>query len=355
MVFRRYWWCGLAIAALLLIPSMPAFSAGAAEEAEPTPEAPIELVFVHQHIPFSISSGEVFKEYAERESDGAIQVTLLHWEALGGDREVVEQLEVGDIHVTQATTGGLAGLWPDVQVYGWPFLFEDRYIAWKILDDEEHLSFMRDELLEASGGTIRLFGGAENAIRHLYTSRGPIRTPDDMEAARITMRTRAAPFDTTLWEALGVVSTVDIPAAERYTAFQTGMVHAAEGGPASNWEAGIMEVADYMTLTGHAFAHHFYIINEQFYQSLPAHLQRVIDGAMEEAITHQNREAEVQNEEAVGIIRDAGNTVYEPTPEEIAQWRDRAMPVAEEFLGPALSSHVVEHVFDTLDRLRAER
>jgi len=335
--------------ALVLVVTSTVFAAGSGES--PT-AGPIEMVFVHQHIPFNISAAELFKEEVESESDGAIEVTLLHWEALGGDRDVIEQLELGDIHATQATTGGLAGIWPDVMVLGWPFLFEDREVAWYLFEDDSYLEFMRDQLFEASGGSIRLFGGAENAIRHFYSTKGPVRVPSDLAEHNIKMRTRSNPFDVTLWETLGVASAVSVPASDRYTALQTGLMDAAEGGPASNWEAGIMEIADYMTLTGHSFAHHFYVMNNEFYESLSSEHQRIIDDAMHAAIWHQNEQAQIENDEAVNTIRDAGNTVYQPTLEEAKQWQDAAKPVAERFLGEELSASVVEETFAALERTR---
>jgi hypothetical protein len=69
-----------------------------------------------------------------------------------------------------------------------PFLFAHRYIGWQLFADPKYLAYVQAHWLNASDGTIRILGAAENSIRNLYTTRGPVKTPADLGTYDIKMR-----------------------------------------------------------------------------------------------------------------------------------------------------------------------
>lgn len=168
------------------------------------------------------------------------------------------------------------------------------------------------------------------------------------------MRTMTSPLHLALWEALGT-SPIGLPAAERYTALQTGMIYATEGGLMSAWQAGLMEVQGYATLTNHALGTGFIAINEGFFQSLPSDLQEiVVDGAWV-AAEYDNANIPKESERALELMREAGVTVTELTPEESAQWREIALPIGYEFLTEesGLDPDWVEYVIEAVEAAEA--
>ena len=336
---------------ILILAVTPAFAGGAAEE-EVVDE--VELTFVDQNYTYTRIAAAAFKDYVERESDGAISVTTLPWEPLGDDREVTDQLRLGEIEMYVATTGGLAGVIPEVQMTNLPFLFTDRHAAWRLFEDEDYLDFVQNWWLESSNGQIRLLGAAENSVRNLYSTRGPIRVPGDLAEYDITMRVPPVPMYVDLFEGLGAPSIESVPAAERYTALQTGMIDATEGGLASAWEAGLMEVQDYVTLTGHMFDHHYYIINNEFYESLSPELQQIIEEGIRIATWAQNITAMRESERALDLMRDEGITVHEPTQDEIAQWQEIGIEVGERILSEDVPQDYMSRTLAAAERVHAE-
>ncbi len=315
--------------------------------------ATYELIFpVNQSLPYNLAGAETFKNFVEVESGGDISVVLIPWETLGTDREVVDQIRLGEAHVHSATTGGLAGVTEDIQWYNMPFLFENRYVAWLIMLDPEHVNFVRERMLEGSGGTLRLLGAAENSIRMLYTKRGPIRVPEDLTEYAIKMRTPEIPLYVELFEALGSVSVLTVPSAERYTALQTGLIDGTEGGLSSAWGAGLLEVTDYVTLTGHMFDYHYYIINNDIYQEMPPDYQEIIDMGGALAVWVQNVETMRDGDRALELMAEAGKVIYAPTPAETAQWMEIGQEVGERFLGELVSDEFKEETAAAVARAR---
>lgn len=338
---------------VLLIGLMVSGFALASGSAETTVETR-EITYVDQNFSYTRDAANAFKQYVEEATAGAITVTVLPWDALGGDRDVTDQLVLGEIEVYNATTGAISGTIPAVQMTNLPFLFENRYIGWTVFDDSEYFDFVQRHWLEQSNGKIRLLGAAENSIRNLYTTRGPVRVPSDLGEYGIKMRVPPIPMYVDLFTELGSAGIVSIPASERYSAMQSGLMDGTEGGIASAWQAGLIEVADYVTLTGHMFDHHYYVINNDFYNSLSAEHQQIIDEAGRLASYVQSVGVQLAEAESLQLIYDAGGkTVYQPTPAEIGEWRGIGVPVGTRLLSAIVPADYMNMTFAAVDRVSA--
>ena len=326
------------------------FAAGTQQSAAVTRE----ITFVDQNFSYTRAAAEAFKQHVERESNGALTVTIIPWDALGSDRDVMDQLRLGEVEAYNATTGALSGIIPEVQMTNLPFLFENRYIGWQLFNDSEYLEYVQSYWLEKSGNTVRLLSAAENSIRNLYTTRGPVRTPADLAAYNIKMRVPPIPMYVDLFTELGSPAIVSIPAAERYTAMQSGLMDGTEGGIASAWQAGLLEVAQYVTLTGHMFDHHYYVFNNEFYESLSPEHRQIIDDAGRLAGWVQSVGVEIAEAESLELIRDEGITVYEPTPEEVALWREIGVRVGTRLLSDIVPEPYMNATFEAVERMSSQ-
>lgn len=297
-------------------------------------------------------AAEAFKNYIEVATDGNFTVSLTTIEALGGnEREVLDQMRLGELQFMTPNAGGLAGAFPAAQAWNLPFLFAGRHIAWSLFQDREYIAYVNERILEDTNGQLRFLGAGENSVRHLYTTRGPIRVPSDMAEHSIKIRTMQAPMHQEVWTALEAASVVALPAAERYTSLQTGLIDATEGGLNSAWNAGLLEVSPYVSLTAHMYDVTGYIANNEFFESLPAEYQRIVEEAAAVATTVQNAIALIEDNAALQTIIDAGITVVEPTPEERAQWRELAEPVGVRFVEETAGSDFIDATRDAVARV----
>lgn len=304
---------------------------------------------------YQVPAMEAFKNYIEVATDGDLTITITTMEALGGDdRAVVDQTRLGELEFNASvTSGAFSGVFPSVAVWNWPFMFPGRHVSWTLFQDPEYRAVVADQVYEASGGTLRWLGAAENSIRNLYATHGPIRTPDDLASFGTKIRTMQIPMHQEVWAALGAGAVVALPAPERYTAKQTGMIDATEGGLMSAWNAGLLEVSDHVTLTGHMYDFHSYIVNAEFFDSLPADYQQAVVEATLIATRIQDAYAYGADMEALRLIIEDGNTVYDPTAEEIAQWREVAEPVARGFIEDVADPELIEATFAAVERIEA--
>ncbi|MDZ7792578.1 MAG: TRAP transporter substrate-binding protein [Spirochaetia bacterium] len=342
----------LFLVVFMVIAASLVMAGGSAEESAEEVVEKREITYVDQNFSYTKAAAAAFKEHVERETDGVITVTVLPWDALGGDRDVIEQLVLGEVEVFNATTGSLSGEVPEVQMTNMPFLFENRYIGWELFEDPEYLKYVQNYWLENSNNKIRLLGGAENSIRNLYTVRGPVKVPADLEKYNIKMRVPQIPMYVNLWDALGAPAIVSISASERYSALQSGLMDGTEGGLASAWPAGLLEICDYVTLTGHMFDHHYYVINNDFYESLSPEFQEVIDEAGALAAKVQSVGVQISEGESLQLMKDADKVIYEPTSQEKGEWREVGVRVGTELLSDIVPQEYMDKTFEAVDRVK---
>lgn len=311
-----------------------------------------EATLAHPHQNYGVQAAEAFKDHVEAATDGELTINLVRHGALGGDREITDQLRLGELEFNLPGAGGIASVFPHAQVHSWPFLFTERSVYWALPQDPEYFQLTRDELLEASGDTIRLLALMENSVRHLYTTRGPIRTPDDLQEHAIKMRTQAVPLHQELFEALGAAQIVTVSAPERYSALQSGLIDGMEGGLSSAWDAGLMEVADYVSLTGHMYEYLWLVTNNDFYESLSEEHRQAVDEAAIIATATSNAISYQDDNDALANMAEAGKEIYVPTAEELSQWQDIAVPTARDFIEEEVPESYIEATLAALERTR---
>lgn len=297
-------------------------------------------------------AAKAFKNYVEVASGGNIEISITTIEALGAEREVVDQVRLGELQFVTPNAGGLAGAFPSAQVWNLPFLFPNRAIAWATFQDRDYIKVVDKQIQKETGGLLRYLGAGENSVRHLYTTRGPIREPQDMAKHSIKIRTMQVPMHQQIWTALFASSIVALPAAERYTALQTGMIDATEGGLNSALSAGLLEVAPHVSLTAHMYDVTAWIANAEFMASLPENYQRIIEEGVALATTVQNSYAlTVDNKTLVQII-ESGMKVVEPNAEEREKWRELAAPVGERFVNETADVEFVAATLSAVEKVK---
>ena len=272
----------------------------------------------------------VFKDYVETASNGAIEVEIFAGTQLcANGAECLQGIADGSIDVYISTSGGAAGIFPYVQIFELPYLLRDDRVAEEVLRGE-FVDLLRDKALEDSGGTIRLMTiGNTGGWRNFANTQKTVRMPEDLQGMKI--RTVVADLPQELVKALGA-SPTPIPWPELFTSLQTGVVEGSKNGITDIMgmkfpDAGLQ----YITLDGHAYMGALWWMNNDAYMAMPEDLRRVVaDGfyALQQATFASPKRKSIQ---AYQDFVAGGGTIYVPTPEEKAAFKDAAAPVYEFF------------------------
>ena len=272
----------------------------------------------------------VFKDYVESRSNGAIEVELfIGTQLCSKGAECLQGIADGSIDIYISTSGGAAGIFPYVQVLDLPYLLRDDRIAEEVLQGD-FVRTVRNQALADSGGKIRLMTiGNTGGWRNFANTKRVVKTPSDMEGLKI--RTVVADLPQELVKALGA-SPTPIPWPELFTSFQTGVVEGSKNGITDIMgmkfpDAGLK----YVTLDGHAYMGALWWMNNDMFMGMPDGLRRVVvDGfaQLQQATFASPKRKSIQ---AYQDFVTGGGTLYVPTPEEKAMFKQAAAPVYDWF------------------------
>ena len=268
-------------------------------------------------------AAEKFKEEVEKNSDGRIAINIRPAAQLGGDVEIIEQTQMGLVHIAIPPTGNLANFEEKMYLLDLPFLMPDDAAMKRVLDGEvgqELLATLEDNNLHG----VNMWGAG---FRHMTNNIRPINGPDDLKG--IKMRTLQAPAILATYRAYGANPTA-MAYTEVYNGLQQGVVEGQENPLANIYSMRFYEVQKYMTLTGHAYHTYAAIVNKQAWESLPPDLQKVMEDAFavgRDAARQYTAEDETKIlEEIKGQIE-----VQELTPEGRAAFIEKSQPIYDEF------------------------
>ena len=339
----------LVVSLLMLLFPLAIFAGGQEEAVDDPDELPeINAQIAHSPNPGGTAGAQAFADYVTSESDGMFTVEAISYQALGSVREVTDQVRLGEMEFHAPGTVGLVGVWPDLQMVNLPFLFTNREAFWDLMQEEDYVEYIRDNVRAASRGDIRYLGAAENSVRNLYTNR-EVRVPDDLEG--IQVRVQEAPIMQAVWDGLGAGEVVAMPGSERDAAVQAGTLDAIEGSFGGAWAGGNLSVLGHATLTGHVYDYMHYMTNADFYNDLPAEYQSLVDEGIARALDAHNQAAFEDEQQAIEEAEADGIWVYEPSPDELAQWQDRAVPVGEDFLLDTVSDDFFDLTMEVVERV----
>lgn len=279
---------------------------------------------------------DAFKETLERLSDGEFTVNEHPSGSLGGERAMIEGLQIGTVDVVITSTGPLGNFVPETYVLDLPFLFEDYDQARCVLDGE-----IGEELLtKMSDHDLVGLAWSENGFRHMTNSLREINTPEDAEGLKVrTMENRVHQ------EAFRQMGASPTPMAfpELFTALQQGTVDGQENPITVIVATNFWEVQDHLSLTGHVYSPAAILASPILLDGLSDEEREWFNQAAQASAEATREEVSRLEEEGVALLREKGMTVktdVDPAP-------------FQEAVEPAYEIYTDEYGSEMLDRIRA--
>ena len=155
---------------------------------------------------------------------GKVKVIHHHSGALGGEREVAQQVQLGTVDLTPVTAAPLSTLVPEMSAFQLPYIFRDYQHVYAALDGSDLIRKYYDGVMDKKGLKLLTFFAA--GYRGIY-GHHPINGLADVKGKKI--RVQEDKILVATFKALGMIST-PIAFPEVATALQTKVIDFAEGG-----------------------------------------------------------------------------------------------------------------------------
>ena len=292
----------------------------------------------------------VLKSEIEKRSNGRIEVQLYPAGVLGDMVSGVEQVKTGIIQGVQVGDGWIANHFPEIQVISIPYVFQDRDVAWKVLDGPFGKEMM-DAYVKKTG--LRLLHLTENGgFRSFSNNVREIKSVADMKGLKIRVMPNPAHQETV--KAMGALP-VTIDWGELYTALQTRVADGQENAVPTFLVPKLYEVQKFMTLDGHFYSINSVIIQDKWYQSLPVELRRAIDQAAYVSTTVNRGVCTALEQKGIKFIEEKGMKVYAPTVKEKLTFKTASQKPVVDFLRTQKMDKVwIDKVFKATEQAEKE-
>jgi tripartite ATP-independent transporter DctP family solute receptor len=248
--------------------------------------------------------GQAFADKMAELSDGSITINLKPAGALGGERDVIEGMQIGTVDLAISSTGPIGNFIPDVYALDFPFLFKGYEQAHEVLDGPIGQGLL-DEFQEH--GLVGLAWG-ENGFRNITNSIHPIKTPADLKGLKL--RTMENQVHIAAFEAAGA-SPTPMSWTEVLTSLAQGTIDGQEN-PIPVLVANHMwEIQKYVTLTQHVYSPAVIVMSKVRWDGLSEEQQAWFVEAGKAAAAATRATVAKNEANGVALLRDNGMEVIE--------------------------------------------
>ncbi len=183
----------------------------------------------------------------EEATQGRLSIQMYASMQLGGEKEAIEQAQIGALQLARVSVGALGPVIDDLNVFNLPFLFRNTEHMQKVIDGPIGQALL-DKV--TNNPQVKLVGlcWMDAGARNVYDSKKPIRTIADLKGQKV--RVMGNPMFVDMMNALGG-NGVAMGYDQVFSALQTGVVDGAENNPPSFFFDNHYQVAKYYSLTEH--------------------------------------------------------------------------------------------------------
>jgi len=289
-----------------------------------------------------------FAEIVAEKSNGRIKIDVFNDAVLGSDRECIESAQNGTLEFAGSSTPNMASFTNLFTAWDLPYIFENKEEVYKAIDGKPGQLAAKE--MEKFGFKVIFF--PDYGFRQIVNNEREIRLPSDLDGLKV--RTTSSPVEIADYKAFGANPT-PIAWAEVYTALQQGTVKGEGNSYSLLWDTKHQEVLNYATEVNYNYSADILVMNKDLFDSLDPEDQKLLMEAGREALEWQRNRANEREAEAKQQFIDFGIKIYEPTAEEMKQWKKAVKPVWDEFVVPGKAEpEYVDLILETLDKTKED-
>ena len=220
----------------------------------------------------------------EKATNGRLTLQMYPQMQLGGEKEMIEQAQVGALQIARISVGALGPVIDELNVFNMPFIFRDEAHMRKVIDGP-----IGTELLEkiSANPNTRLIalGWMDAGTRNVYSNK-PVTKPADLKGMKVRMM--GNPIFVETMNAMGG-NGVAMGFNELYSAMQTGVVDGAENNEPTVLAQNHYQVAKIYSLTGHLIIPEMFVFSKVSWDKLSKADQDLIKKYSREAQFEQRK------------------------------------------------------------------
>jgi C4-dicarboxylate-binding protein DctP len=307
-------------------------------------QAPIVLKFSHVVAPDTPKgkAAEKFKELGEKFTNGKVKIDVYHNSSLYKDKEELEALQLGAVQMLAPSNSkfGPMGV-KEFEVFDLPYILPNKAALRKVTNGPLGKRLL--SLLDSKGMVGLAYW--DNGFKQMSANK-PLHVPDDYKGLKF--RIQSSKVLEAQFRLLGAIPQ-SMAFSEVYQALQTGVVDGQENTWSNIYTQKMFEVQKYITVTNHGYIGYIVVVNKKFWEELPADIRGQLDKAMHEATLYGNEIAELENTNAMELIKKSGrSTIFVATEAENAAMRKAMDPIYADMAKRVGKATIDEFIKETM-------
>ena len=241
----------------------------------------------------------------EKATGGRYSIQMFPSMQLGGEKEMIEQAQVGALQIARISLGPMGPLVPELNAFNLPFVFRDPAHMTKVVTGpigDEMLKKLSDHPTANLIGLCWMNGGTRN----VYNSKHPVKSVADLKGLKIRMMGNPVFVDT--MNALGG-NGVAMGYDQLVSALQSGVVDGAENNEPSYETGQHYRYAKYYSNTGHLMIPELLVYSKRSWQTLSKDDQALVTRFAREAQQEERKLWYDREKESLKKMAEAGAIV----------------------------------------------
>jgi tripartite ATP-independent transporter DctP family solute receptor len=255
----------------------------------------------------TVAAVENLGKKLEAATNGRLSVQMYPSMQLGGEKETIEQTQIGAVQLLRVSVGSMGPIVDDINVVNMPFLFKNTAHAQKMMDGPIGQELLDKITASPNAGLVALCW-MDSGARNLYNTKHPINSIADIKGLKF--RVIGNPIFVDMMNALGG-NGVAMGYDQVFSALQTGVIDGAENNPPSYVFSNHYTAAKYLSLTEHLIIPEVLMFSKKAWTQLSSDDQNLIKKFAREAQFEERELWSKYEQQAMEKAKSAGCQIVE--------------------------------------------
>jgi tripartite ATP-independent transporter DctP family solute receptor len=267
-------------------------------------------------------------------TNGRLSVAMYPAMQLGGEKEAIEQAQVGAIAFARVSVGALGPVVDDLNVFNLPYVFRNTTHMQHVIDGPIGQELL-DKVTNSGKGLVGLCW-MDAGARNFYNTKKPIKTMADLKGMKV--RVMGNPMFVEMANSMGG-NGVAMGYDQVFSALQTGVVDGAENNPPSFVFDNHYQVAKFYTIDEHLIVPEMVVFSKKSWDAMSKEDQELLVKFAKEAQLEERKLWEVYEQQAMDKAKAAGIQIVQVSDADKKAFQDAVKPVWDKY-GPKYAATV---------------
>jgi tripartite ATP-independent transporter DctP family solute receptor len=267
-------------------------------------------------------------------TNGRYSVQMYPSMQLGGEKEAIEQAQIGAIAFARVSVGALGPVIDDLNVFNLPYVFRNTTHMQHVIDGPIGQELL-DKVTNSGKGLVGLCW-MDAGARNFYNTKKPIKTMADLKGMKV--RVMGNPMFVEMANSMGG-NGVAMGYDQVFSALQTGVVDGAENNPPSFVFDNHYQVAKYYTVDEHLIVPEMLVFSKKAWDAMSKEDQALLVKFSREAQQEERKLWETYEQQAMDKAKAAGIQIIQVSDADKKAFQDAVKPVWDKY-GPKYEATV---------------